>query len=161
MAKIISFANQKGGVGKTTTAINISAAMGRLGKRVLLVDMDPQGNATAGLGITKNKLSVSGYDALIQKSDAKSVIHKTKFTNLSIMPSNILLAGAELDLSRMENQALCAKKMLARPGASHRQRACRIRRHHHPDAMRILRAGGAFPADADRPQGTPALQSCA
>ena len=113
MAKIISFANQKGGVGKTTTAINVSAAMGRLGKKVLLVDMDPQGNATAGLGITKNKLTVSVYDALIEKTDAKNVIHKTKFTNLSIMPSNILLAGAELDLSQMENQALCAKKMLA------------------------------------------------
>ncbi len=98
MGKIIAFANQKGGVGKTTSAVNIAAAVGALGHRVLLVDMDPQGNTSSGVGINKKNMKLSTYDALIQRSPAYSCITKTEFENLWVMPANISLAGAEFEL---------------------------------------------------------------
>ena len=102
MGKIIVFANQKGGVGKTTSAVNVAAAVGFKGKRVLLVDLDPQGNTSSGVGINKKNMKLSTYDVLIGRCSAESCIVETEYKNLSIMPSNISLAGAEFDLTKPE-----------------------------------------------------------
>ena len=98
MGKIIVFANQKGGVGKTTSAVNVAACLGELGKRVLLVDLDPQGNTSSGVGINKKTMKLSTYDVIIGRSPAESCIVETGFQNLWVMPSNISLAGAEFEL---------------------------------------------------------------
>ena len=104
MAKIIAFANQKGGVGKTTSAVNITASLGILGKKVLICDLDPQGNATSGFGINKKNIKNSSYEVLIGFAPAESAVLKTEFENIWIIPSNINLAGAEFDLYEMENR---------------------------------------------------------
>lgn len=104
MAKIISFANQKGGVGKTTSAINIASALGLLGKKTLLVDSDPQGNASSGVGIRKSKLSATTYDVLIGRCPAASAIQHTEFKNLDVMPATMSLAGAEFELADIEKR---------------------------------------------------------
>ncbi len=98
MTRVIAIANQKGGVAKTTTAINLSACLAELGKRVLLIDLDPQGNATSGLGIAKHKLTKCIYDVLINDEPIEHVIHKTEQKNLSIVPARIELAGGEIEL---------------------------------------------------------------
>ena len=98
MAKIIAVANQKGGVGKTTSAISIAASLGYLGKKTLLIDADPQGNATSGIGIDKNHVKGSFYDALIGNAEMKDTVIKSNFKNLYICPCNIDLAGAEIEL---------------------------------------------------------------
>ncbi len=98
MAKTVAVVNQKGGVGKTTSAVNLAAAVGMKGKKVLLVDIDPQGNATSGLGLNKRELEQSSYDVIINGVPASEVIHKTEFSNVWILPANMNLAGAELEL---------------------------------------------------------------
>ena len=103
MAKIVSFSNQKGGVGKTTSCVNISAQVANKGKKVLMIDMDPQGNATSGLGISKSKIKNTIYDVIIGRCDAKDAIIKTKFKNLSVIPATIDLAGAELELYELDD----------------------------------------------------------
>lgn len=97
MARIMAIANQKGGVGKTTTAVNLSASLANFDKRVLLVDNDPQGNATGGLGINKSAVTKSIYDVLVNNFDAKSTVLKTEF-GVEIIPANINLAGAEIEM---------------------------------------------------------------
>lgn len=103
MAKIVSFSNQKGGVGKTTSCVNISAQIANKGKKVLMIDMDPQGNATSGLGLQKSKIKNTIYDVIIGRCGVEQAIIKTKFKNLSVIPSNIDLAGAEIELPELEN----------------------------------------------------------
>ncbi len=98
MAKIISFANQKGGVGKTTSAVNVAASLGLLGHKVLLVDLDPQGNTTSGLGVAKKQLKVTTKDVLTGEVAAKDAILETEFNNLWLIPTNIALATAEYEL---------------------------------------------------------------
>ena len=98
MAKIIAFANQKGGVGKTTSAVNIAASLGLLDKKTLLVDLDPQGNATSGVGIPKKSLKGTIKDVLTGETDIKNVVLPTNYKNLSIIPTNVSLSGAEFDL---------------------------------------------------------------
>ena len=98
MGKVISISNQKGGVGKTTTAVNLSASMGIKGKKTLIIDIDPQGNTTSGLGFDRRNLKNSSYDIFIGDKKAEDVILSTGFKNLDIIPSNIDLAGAELEL---------------------------------------------------------------
>jgi chromosome partitioning protein len=102
MAKVVSFSNQKGGVGKTTSCVNIGAQIANKGKKVLIIDMDPQGNATSGLGIAKSKVKRTVYDVIIGKCGIEEAIIKTKFKNLSVISSNIDLAGAELELHQLD-----------------------------------------------------------
>ena len=113
MAAILAFANQKGGVGKTTSSVNVSAALGKLGKKVLLIDMDPQGNATSGVGISKKEIKKTIYEVLIGTARAEESVIVTKFKNLSIIPSNIALVGAEVDLLDIEKREERAKSALA------------------------------------------------
>lgn len=112
MAKTIAVVNQKGGVGKTTTAINLTAALGMQGKKCLLVDIDPQGNSTSGFGISKRNIDLSSYDILIGNASTEDAIIETKFQNVSIIPSNINLSGAEVELVDLDEREKCLKKAL-------------------------------------------------
>ncbi len=113
MAKTVSVINQKGGVGKTTTAVNLSAAIGALGKKVLLVDIDPQGNSTSGYGINKREIESSTYDMLINGVKASDVLVKTRFENVDILPSDMNLAGAEVEMIALEKRESLIKMALS------------------------------------------------
>lgn len=109
---IISIVNQKGGVGKTTTAVNVSSAIALSGKKVLLFDLDPQGNATSGLGITKKTLKSTAHDVIIGKTRPSEAVIKTRYKNLDIIPSTNTLAEAEVQLVNVENRNFQLKKSL-------------------------------------------------
>lgn len=110
MTQVIAITNQKGGVGKTTTTINLGAALALQGKKVLLADIDPQGNTTSGLGLEKNKLEHCMYDVLLDGSLIKRAIQTTKIVNLSVLPATLRLAGAEIELvSAMAREQRLAK----------------------------------------------------
>lgn len=114
MGKIIAFANQKGGVGKTTTCINLSAFLAVMGKKVLLVDMDPQGNATSGVGVEKNNNLKTIYNVIDGECSVKDAIIKTKTPNLDVIPATVDLAGAEIDLVQMSSREKIVKNILSR-----------------------------------------------
>ncbi len=114
MGKIIAFANQKGGVGKTTTCVNLSAYFAAMGKKVLIVDLDPQGNASSNVGIEKTDDSKSIYNIISGENYAEEVIIKTKIEGLDILPSSINLAGAEIELVQMDNREIVLKNILNR-----------------------------------------------
>ncbi len=113
MGKIISVVNQKGGVGKTTTAVNLASGIGLLGKKVLLVDADPQGNTTSGYGINKKSVELSSYNILNGTAKAVQTIIKTQFKNVDVIPSSMDLAAAEIELIEMENRQEKLKLALA------------------------------------------------
>ncbi len=112
MGKVISFSNQKGGVGKTTTCVNMAAYLARSGKRVLLIDLDPQGNATTGLGFSKGTLKKSVYNVIIDDEDVKDNVLATEIEGLFVLPSNIDLAGAEVSLVYKKNRDRVLKAAL-------------------------------------------------
>ncbi|HZX46602.1 MAG TPA: AAA family ATPase [Clostridia bacterium] len=112
MSKVIAVFNQKGGVGKTTTNVNLSACIAVRGRKVLVVDIDPQGNTTSGLGIDKKELKKTIYDVLIGEAKAEEVITQTAVENLSIIPSSVQLAGAEIELTGFEEREKMLKKAL-------------------------------------------------
>lgn len=112
MGHIIAIANQKGGVGKTTTTINLAAYLAKAGQRVLIVDLDPQANSSSGIGINKNKLDWSLYDVLVDGREASKIIAKTEFDNLYILPASPVLAAAEVELSQTKSREFLLKKSL-------------------------------------------------
>ena len=112
MGKIIAFANQKGGVGKTTSAVNIAASLGILGYKVLVLDLDPQGNATSGVGIMKKALKSTTFDLLTSDASVKDVAIKTKYDNLDVIPTHTTLARAEYELGDAEEGEFILKKKL-------------------------------------------------
>ncbi|TMI57687.1 ParA family protein, partial [Candidatus Bathyarchaeota archaeon] len=110
---IISFTNNKGGTGKTTTTVNLAAALALMGRRVLLVDLDPQGNSTVGVGLEKAKLLYTVYDVLTQNKKVQEVTLSTKVENLSILPSNLDLAGAEVELSSVPGREFVLREAMS------------------------------------------------
>ena len=113
MGKIIAVVNQKGGVGKTTTAVNLAAGVGIAGKKVLLVDADPQGNSTSGFGINKKEVKTTSYELLIGTGKLENAIVKTEYKNVDVVPSSMDLAAAEVDLIEIEHREAQLKMTLA------------------------------------------------
>ena len=110
MGRTIAIANQKGGVGKTTTAINLSAALAEKGKKVLTIDLDPQGNTTSGLGVDKNKCKYTIYELMLDECSIKQCIRSNVYDNLYLLPSNVNLAAAEIELIGIKDKEYILKK---------------------------------------------------
>lgn len=113
MSKILAIVNQKGGVGKTTTAINLAAFLAELGKFVLIIDLDPQGNATSGLGFDKSKISTGTYEVLTQNARISDLVHNTAHEGLRLLPTNPSLAGANVELIEVEGREFVLTNVLA------------------------------------------------
>ena len=163
-ASIIAVVNQKGGVGKTTTAVNITAALRAIGKRTLLCDFDPQANATSGMGVDKNTASPNVYDVLINGAEPEKAVVPTKYGD--VLPSNKALAGAGIEMIAIPDREHLLKNALERlapnydyhrlpplPGAAHRQRPMRRRFPAGPRPVRVLRPGGPQRPAGHRPSG--------
>ena len=112
MGKIIALVNQKGGVGKTTTSMNLAASLATLEKKVLLIDADPQANATSGLGVDSSQIDTSIYQCLVNLVDVREAIYTTDIENLDIIPSHIDLVGAEIEMLNLESRENNMKKLL-------------------------------------------------
>lgn len=119
MGKIISFINQKGGVGKTTTCVNIASYLAVMGKKVLMVDLDPQGNASSSLGINKDDKPKTIYSVIVDDNEIEEVVLKTKIAGLDIIPSDLDLAGAEIELVQMNNREKIVRKILNKVKSSY------------------------------------------
>ena len=112
MGKIIAFANQKGGVGKTTSCVNVSASLAAMGKKVLLVDINPQGNASSGLGVKKTASMKSVYNLIVGDASIEEVVQPTPIENFDVIPANIDLAGVEVEMVYMDSREQIIKKLL-------------------------------------------------
>lgn len=112
MSKVVTIANQKGGVGKTTTAVNLGACLGELGRSILIVDADPQGNATSGLGVDRSRLDYSLYDCLVRNVEPVKALRATEFPGVWLLPSSLDLAGAEIELVQMDEREHRLKKVV-------------------------------------------------
>ena len=113
MGRVIAIANQKGGVGKTTTAVNLSACLAEAGRKTLIIDCDPQGNTTQGLGVNKASLTQTTYDVFLQTQKIYDIIGENVYPNLDILPANIDLAGAEIELIRVPDNSEILKRAIA------------------------------------------------
>ena len=112
MSKVVAVFNQKGGVGKTTTNVNLTASLGAMGKKVLVLDLDPQGNTTSGYGIDKNTVESTIYEIMLDGADIKEAILNTEFDNIDIIASATELSGAEIELTSMENREFILKNAI-------------------------------------------------
>ena len=112
MGRVIAIANQKGGVGKTTTAINLSACLAEKNKKILTIDIDPQGNTTSGLGVDKDDLENTVYELMLDECTIKESIVKTEIDNLDLMPTNVNLAGAEIELLGINDKEYILKMVM-------------------------------------------------
>lgn len=169
--RILAVANQKGGVGKTTTAVNLATALCAVGKSVLLVDLDPQGNASTGLGIKRSSITKSTYDMLFGEAHVMDIARATKVPGLFVAPSSIHLSGAEIELVTAERREYRLREALRQPlpydyvmidcplaQPFDPERAGDDRRGGRAAAMRVLRAGGAFASDEDDRAGPENIQ---